>query len=164
MTLPSQNERLVWGMYPDGLSAFPHLFVRLGVIKMSACKPGIIVTGPLPPADEDSQKCPTCVTALDELDAPFRRPPTMPGPGEQPYSVHRHQELIDAVHAEFEAAGGRWAALQARPLNRRALHREFEALLRQHHDNFPVLLREATGYLDLAVEAAYDSGSDAAHD
>lgn len=152
MTLPSQSDRLVWGVLPGGLSAFAHSFMVFGVTSIMCCKP-IIVHGPPGDADEQMARCPGCVAILAELDAPFTG---VPAPGEQPYSVHRHPELIKTVAAEFDAAGGRWAALQQRPVDMRRVHREIEAVVREHHDNFPALLREVTGYLDLAMQAAYE--------
>lgn len=65
--------------------------------------------------------------------------------------------LVAAVRHRFQAAGGRWAALQELPLRRLRVHQEMEAILREHHRNPQVLLREVLGYLDLAMLAAAHS-------
>lgn len=156
MSLFSDNDRLVWGTVPDEPDA--HCFMVFDETRISVCQPPRFRFEALQDVSPEHPRCPGCVTALEDLDRPYPRTRADGQPG-QPYSVYRHQQLIDAVHAEFEAAGGSWAALAADgPLDTtrmRAIKREFEAVVREHHDNFPVLLREATGYLEQALSAVH---------
>lgn len=98
------------------------------------------------PADERAERCPVCQYVIETVHAAC-----LDVPRHQTFSDH---PMIAEVHAAFEAAGGRWAALQPGPLDWRAIQREMEAIVREHIDNPQVLLREVTGYLELAIAAA----------
>lgn len=73
-----------------------------------------------------------------------------------------NDSLVIAVSREFEEAGGVWAALAAQPIDLRKVRREMEAVCREHNGNLAELIKEATGYLTLAMQAyhaeAYHAG------
>ena len=73
-----------------------------------------------------------------------------------------NDSLVKAVAREFEEAGGVWAALAADSIDVRRVRREMEAVCREHNGNLAALIREATGYLELAMQAfhaqAYQAG------
>lgn len=73
--------------------------------------------------------------------------------------TYARHPLVAQVNAAFDAAGGTWAALQHRPLNRREVRREVEAIIRANLASPEALIREVCGYTDFLVNAAYDWGS-----
>lgn len=97
-------------------------------------------------ADHRSACCPTCVYVTEIM-----HQACLDCPRHQAFSDH---PMVAATRAEFDAAGGRWAALQPGHFDMRGVRREIEAVVRAHIDNPMALLREVTGYLELAVAAA----------
>lgn len=95
---------------------------------------------------DTGSRCGTCQLATSTMHETYLR-----WPREHVFTNH---PLVALIAASFEAAGGRWAALQRLPLRRRQVHREMEATVRGNYDNPQALLREVLGYLDLAMDAA----------
>lgn len=156
------DRRPVWGKTPAGSSSYAHSFLPIPVVALQEqnqlhiqlCTPQISMEGAPQAVPDDMPRCPDCQHDTARLDG-FSPRPDSGEPEPPPYNPHGHPSLVAQVNAEFEAAGGRWAALQQRPLDPRRVRREMESILREHHGNFPAMLREVLGYLDLAMAAAY---------
>lgn len=118
------------------------------------------------PVPSNGPQCVQCRDAVREFEADVTSilPRSAAAPDE-PYTfadMIRNHPVVTEVNREFEEAGGVWPSMASNPVNVRQMRRELEAIIREHNDNYDALIREITGYVELAGQAFYAEGHAAA--